>query len=117
MGFRRLIEQGKVDVIQPDISRCGGFTVARKVVHLADAHNRLCIPHAWSYDLLTAATLHLNAFIRRSVFLEFNVTTGPLSRELCRNPLRVEKGYVEVTQGPGLGVELDESALAKYRIQ
>lgn len=116
-GFHALIERGNVDVIQPDLSRCGGFTAARKIVHLADLYNRLCIPHAWTSDLLTAASLHLNAFMRRSVFQEFNVTVGPLSRELCLNPIRLEDGMLRVPQGPGLGVEVDESVIAKYRVE
>ena len=115
-GFQMLIERGKVDVVQPDISRCGGLTTARKIVHMTELYNRLCVPHAWISDLLTAASLHLNAFMRRSVFVEFNVTSGPLSREMCRNPLRMKDGYVDVPQGPGLGVEVDETAIAKYRV-
>lgn len=116
-GFQTLIERGGIDVVQPDLSRCGGFTVARKVVHMAQLHNRLCIPHAWLSDLLTAASLHLNAFMRRSVFQEFNVTSGPLSRELCKNPIQLEEGLLRVPQGPGLGVEIDEAAINKYRVE
>lgn len=115
-GFRTLIEQGGVDIVQPDLSRCGGFTVARKIVHMAELHNRLCIPHAWLSDLLTAASLHLNAFMRRSVFQEFNVTSGPLSREMCKNPIRLEDGHLRVPQGPGLGVEVDNAVIEKYRV-
>lgn len=115
-GFQTLIERGKVDIVQPDISRCGGLTVARKIVHMAELHNRLCVPHAWISDLLTAASLHLNAFMRRSVFLEFNVTQGPLSREICKNPIRMKDGFVAVPQGPGLGVEVDEKTIEKYRV-
>jgi L-rhamnonate dehydratase len=116
-GFETLIDRGGVDVIQPDLSRCGGFTVARKIVHMTERRNRLCIPHSWLSDLLTAASLHLNAFMRRSVFQEFNVTSGPLSREMCKNPIRIEDGFLRVPQGPGLGVEVDESVLEKYRVE
>jgi L-alanine-DL-glutamate epimerase-like enolase superfamily enzyme len=115
-GFHTLIERGKVDVIQPDLSRCGGFTAARKIGYLANLYNRLCIPHAWTSDLLTAASLHFNASMRRSVFQEFNVTVGPLSRELCLNPIRLESGMLRVPQGPGLGVEVDETVIQKYRV-
>lgn len=115
-GFHTLIERGRVDVIQPDLSRCGGFTAARKIVHLAELYNRLCIPHAWTSDLLTAASLHLNAFMRRSVFQEFNVTIGPLSRELCINSICLQGGMLPVPQGPGLGVEVNESVIDKYRV-
>jgi len=116
-GFRTLIEEGQVDIVQPDLSRCGGFTAARKIVHMAELHNRLCIPHAWLSDLLTAASLHLNAFMRRSTFQEFNVTSGPLSRELCRNPIQLEDGFLRVPEGPGLGVEIDEKVLDTYRVE
>jgi len=115
-GFRTLLERGRVDVIQPDLSRCGGFTAARKITHLAELYNRLCIPHAWTSDLLTAASLHLNAFMRRAVFQEFNVTAGPLSRELCLTPIQLEDGMLRVPQGPGLGIEVDESVIERYRV-
>ena len=92
-GFQQLIDQGGVDVLQPDLTRCGGFTVARKIVFMAERANRLVIPHSWCSDLLTAASLHLNAFQRRAVFVEFNTSQGPLSREIVRNPLKLEDGY------------------------
>jgi L-alanine-DL-glutamate epimerase-like enolase superfamily enzyme len=116
-GFQQLIERGKVDVLQPDLTRCGGFTVARKIVHMAERANLLVIPHSWSSGLLTAASLHLNAFQRRAEFVEFNTSQGPLSRELVKEPPRLVDGYVQVPCGPGLGVEVDEAALEKYRVR
>ena len=106
-----------MDVLQPDLTRCGGFTVARKIVHMAERANLLVIPHSWSSGLLTAASLHLNAFQRRAVFLEFNTSQGPLSRALVKEPLRLVDGYVAVPCGPGLGVEVDEATLEKYRVR
>jgi len=115
-GFQQLIERGKVDILQPDLTRCGGFTVARKIVHMAERANVLVIPHSWSSDLLTAASLHLNAFQRRAVFVEFNTSQGPLSRAMVKQPLRLVDGYVSVPGGPGLGVDVNEDTLEKYRI-
>jgi len=115
-GFHELITRAKVDILQPDLTRCGGFTVARKIVHMAELANRLVIPHSWSSDLLTAASLHLNAFQRRAVFIEFNTSQGPLSRELVKNPLRMQDGYLRVPDAPGLGVEVNEQVIEKYRI-
>src|SRR5690242_10666162 len=115
-GFEQLIERGKVDILQPDLTRCGGFTVARKIVHMAERANVLVIPHSWSSDLLTAASLHLNAFQRRAVFIEFNTAQGPLSRAMVKQPLKMVDGYVAVPAGPGLGVEVNEETLEKYRI-
>jgi L-rhamnonate dehydratase len=115
-GFQELIERGGVDVLQPDLTRCGGFTVARKIVHMADRANRLVIPHSWSSDLLTAASLHLVAFQRRAAFVEFSTSQGPLSRLLVKDPLRMEDGYLRVPEGPGLGVEVNDGVINEYRV-
>lgn len=115
-GFRELIERARVDVLQPDLTRCGGFTTARKIVHMAETANKLVIPHSWSSDLLTAASLHLNAFQRRAVFVEFNTSQGPLSRAMVKEPLKLVDGYLDVPTGPGLGVEVDERTIEQYRI-
>ncbi len=116
-GFQELISRGKVDVVQPDLTRCGGFTVARKIAAMADQANILVIPHSWSSDLLTSASLHFNAFLRRASFIEFNTSEGPLSRSLVKEPLKLKDGYLDVPQSPGLGVEVDEESIRKYRIQ
>lgn len=115
-GFAELIERGKVDVVQPDLTRCGGFTVGRKIVHMAERANRLVIPHSWSSDLLTAASLHLTAFQRRAEFVEFSTSYGPLSRELVKEPLRMVDGFLPVPEGPGLGVEVNDAVIERYRI-
>jgi L-rhamnonate dehydratase len=115
-GFDTLIHRGGVDILQPDLSRCGGFTVARKIADLAELRNVAVCPHAWLSDLLTAASLHLNAYLKRSLFLEFNVSAGPMVRELCREPIRLEDGWIPVPQGPGLGVEVNEVTIARYRV-
>jgi L-rhamnonate dehydratase len=115
-GFDTLIHRGGVDILQPDLSRCGGFTVARKIADLAELRNVGVCPHAWLSDLLTAASLHLNAYLKRSLFLEFNVSAGPMVRDLCREPIRLEDGWIPVPQGPGLGVEVNEETIARYRV-
>ena len=116
-GFRQLIEQARVDVVQPDLTRCGGLTVGRKIVHMAERANVLVIPHSWCSDLLTAASLHLIAFQRRGPFVEFNTSQGPLSRQMVKESLRLETdGCLRVPVGPGLGVEVDEEVLARYRV-
>ena len=115
-GFQQLIERGRVDVLQPDLTRCGGFTAARKIVDMAQRANRLVIPHSWSSDLLTAASLHLAAFQRRAPFVEFSTSRGPLSRMLVKEPLRMEDGYLRVPEGPGLGVEVNDAVIEQYRV-
>jgi L-alanine-DL-glutamate epimerase-like enolase superfamily enzyme len=115
-GFLELIQRGRVDILQPDLTRCGGITVGRKIVHMAERANLLVIPHSWSTDLLTAASLHLNAFQRRAEFIEFNTSQGPLSREILKEPLKMVDGFLDVPCGPGLGVVVDEKLVERYRI-
>jgi L-alanine-DL-glutamate epimerase-like enolase superfamily enzyme len=115
-GFERLIDEGKIDVAQPDISRCGGLTVAKKIADYAELRNISVCPHAWLSDILTSTSLHMNAYLRKSLFLEYNVSSGPLARDLSANPIELKDGYIDVPQGPGLGIELDAAAIEKYRV-
>ncbi|MGN6618978.1 MAG: mandelate racemase/muconate lactonizing enzyme family protein [Ilyomonas sp.] len=116
-GFRQLIVQGGVDVVQPDLSRCGGFTQARKIIWEAEHAEVDVCPHAWLTDILTAASLHLNAVLPRSLFLEYNVSDNPMLREIIRNPVQLDAdGYISVPQGPGLGIDIDEKAVKRFCI-
>ena len=115
-SFRQLAERGGIDVLQPDLSRCGGFTAARRIAYLADDLNVQVVPHSWGSDILAAASLHYSAFLKCETFLEFNTSADPLSRELAKNPLDVRDGHVAVPDDPGLGVEPDPEAIERYRI-
>jgi L-alanine-DL-glutamate epimerase-like enolase superfamily enzyme len=116
-GFSRLIREGGVQVAQPDLSRCGGFTHARKIAWIARENSADVCPHAWLTDLLTAASLHFNATLPRSLFLEYNVSTNPMLRDIIVNPIKLNRdGTMDVPNGPGLGIEIDEKAVARYRV-
>ena len=67
--FERLANEGRVHVLQPDLSRCGGLTVGRQIADLAMRRQIECVPHAWLTDLLNAASLHLNAYLMHSLYL------------------------------------------------
>lgn len=114
-GFRELIQRGRIDVAQPDLSRCGGFTQARKIMWEAECAGIDVCPHAWLTDLLTAASLHVNAVLPRSLFLEYNVSDNPMLREIIENPVQMDKdGYIPVPQGPGLGIGINEEAVKRF---
>ena len=116
-GFHDLITRGKVDIVQPDLSRCGGLSQARKIVWEAQRAGVDVCPHAWLTDLLSAASLHLNAVLERSLFLEYNVCDNPMLREIIRDPIRMEPdGMVPVPQGWGLGIDIDEKAVTRFRV-
>ena len=117
-GFHDLIQRGRIDVAQPDLSRCGGFTQARRIAWEAERAGIDVCPHAWLTDLLTAASLHFNAVLPRALFLEYNVCENPMLRDIIRNPVPLEPdGHMRVPQGPGLGIEIDEDAVRRYAVQ
>lgn len=116
-GFHDLISRGRIDVAQPDLSRCGGFTQARRIAWEAERAGIDVCPHAWLTDLLTAASLHFNAVLPRALFLEYNVCENPMLRDVIRNPVALEAGgFMRVPQGPGLGIEIDETAVRRYAV-
>ena len=116
-GFRQLIARGKIHVAQPDVSRCGGFTALRKIAWIAQEHSIDLCPHAWLTDLLTAASLHANAMLPRSLFLEFNVSENSMLREIIANPCRLNgDGTITVPDAPGLGIEINEKAVERFRV-
>jgi len=114
--FERLARDGRVDVLQPDLSRCGGLTVGRQIADLATRMQIDCAPHAWLTDLLKAASLHLNAYLMNSLYLEYNVSSASLLNCLCKDRITMKDGWIEVPNGPGLGVEVDRDAVARYRV-
>ncbi|MFN2229901.1 MAG: enolase C-terminal domain-like protein [Anaerolineae bacterium] len=114
--FERLASEGRVDVLQPDLSRCGGLTVGRQVADLATRRQIDCAPHAWLTDLLKAASLHLNAYLMHALYLEYNVSTASLLNRLCKTPIVMQNGYIPIPDGPGLGVEVDETVVEQFRV-
>jgi L-alanine-DL-glutamate epimerase-like enolase superfamily enzyme len=114
--FERLADEGRVDVLQPDLSRCGGITVGKQIADLATRREINCVPHAWLTDLLKAASLHLNAYQMDSLYLEYNVSSASLLNNLCQTRLEMVDGYIPVPQGPGLGVEPDPEMIDRFRV-
>lgn len=112
--FDELITRGHLDVVQPDISRCGGLTEARRIAAMAHARGRTCVPHAWSTGIVSAASLHLLATLPVAPYLEYCIRPNPLNTRLVRNPVVVEGGRAAVPQGPGLGITVDEAELARF---
>jgi len=115
--FQRLIGGGCVDVVQPDLTRCGGLTVGMQVARIAEDTGIDLVPHSWLTDLLTAYSLHLIGTLRRPVFVEFNVAQSELTRGVCGGGLALNSdGTVSIPQGIGLGVEVDEEFVASKRM-
>ena len=114
--FERLADQGRVHVLQPDLSRCGGLTAGRQIADMAMRKQIDCVPHAWLTDLLKAASLHLDAYLMHALYLEYNVSTASVLNNLCKQRIEMRDGWLDVPNGPGLGVEVDEEVVRRFRV-
>jgi L-alanine-DL-glutamate epimerase-like enolase superfamily enzyme len=111
----RLIEARCVDVLQVDVSRVG-LTQAMKVAGLAAAAGIPCVNHSYSYGINLAASLHFAAAIERTSLFEYQATPNEIRDALVPNAPRPIKGMLALPMTPGLGIAVDEAALARFAV-
>jgi L-rhamnonate dehydratase len=116
-SFLQLMDVGKIDVVQVDLTRCGGFTEAMKIASLAADRGLPVVNHGFTTYLNVAAASHFLASIPNTLgLLEFVVEEQTTLRHHISEPIRAVDGRVAVPDGPGLGIAINEDGLAKYRI-
>lgn len=113
--FERLFAAGACHFAQPDLGSCGGITGARQIASLAEAHYILMAPHVWGGPLITAAALQIDASIPNFLIQESIFKSGLFFDEILKEPLKWEDGDLILPERPGIGIELDEEKLAKYK--
>ncbi|MQA02667.1 MAG: mandelate racemase/muconate lactonizing enzyme family protein [Streptosporangiales bacterium] len=116
--FHRLITDGAVSILQPDLSKTGGVTEVMRIAALASAWKLSINPHTASSGLNMAATIHLLAAIDNGGYFEGDVSRGNLFRDqLVSTPYEVSAaGTVRPLEGPGLGLGVDEDFLAAHPV-
>jgi L-rhamnonate dehydratase len=110
----RLIEARGVDILQVDVSRTG-LTEAMRIAGLAEQFAIPCVNHTYSYLLNAAASLHFVAAIHETSLFECQATPNEIRDALDAGQLRPREGWVTIPSGPGMGVEVDETALEWFR--
>ena len=123
-AFKRLIDEGLVDIVQPNLARCGGLSEARRIATLASTANVGVRPHIWNSAVGLAAAVQFAASVTDypharvtpdPMMVEFDRSENPLRTDLLETPFDPTGGELAVPQEPGLGITLDEDAVERYR--
>ena len=113
-GFKSLIEKEAADLLQPDVIKAGGLLCCRKILGMAEAWNIPLITHSFYYGPGVAATAHF--VMANPLSDEIEINTTPLVNDFMVPNFRPVGGKIEVSDKPGLGIELDEDVVARHRI-
>jgi D-galactarolactone cycloisomerase len=111
-GFSEIIDRRAGDILQPSVTKVGGISEFKKIVDLAQAAGLPVAPHSFYFGPGLAATLHLAASFGGAMPVEF--PTGEYEAPILAKPIAAIDGWVDVPQGPGLGVEINEDAVRRY---
>lgn len=113
-AFQPFILERALDIIQPDLTKCGGLSEGRRLGWMAYDHGVLLVPHGWNTGIGVAADLALTAALPVARWVEFQVGV-PYIEELVLPRFQLDdEGLLRVPTGPGLGIELNPDALGRY---
>jgi galactonate dehydratase len=116
--FREVFEKQAADIINPDICNVGGILELKEIAAMAEVYFVVVSPHNYNSTTIgLGATMQLCANIPNFLITEYFVNLEGLGKQIAKNPWEVENGYIKVRNEPGLGIELEEEALAKFPYQ
>lgn len=113
-GFREICEKKAAAILQPDIRHCGGILEMKKIAALAEIHEITIAPHSAADPLGNVASIHAMAATPNFLIMEYGGAGG---EGFFTEPLQMQDGFVELPQGPGLGVEIDPEGLQAFTHQ
>lgn len=114
--FAHLMDVGGIDVAQVDVTRVGGLMRSKRIGWDSVERHRLCVNHSYKTGINIAASLHFVAALPNTKYFEYCVEQGALRQTLTKQRFPVVDGDIVVPEEPGLGIELDEKVVAKYRV-
>ena len=124
LGFRDVLTTRAMDIVQPDTCAAGGLSECKKIADMAAAFGVRYNPHVWGTGIGLAASLQLMAVLPTHTptslapvepVFEFDRTEHPIRQAILVAPIEHAGGVVRVPDGPGLGIEVDRAALARFR--
>jgi len=122
-GFRDLFASRAVDIAQPDTCAAGGLSECKKIADMSETFGIRYNPHVWGTGIAIAASLQLLAVLPSHTptslspiepMLEFDRTEHPIRQAILKQPIEHDRGMVSIPDGPGLGIEIDRDALARF---
>ncbi len=120
-GFRPLLEKNAVDIIMPDLQKAGGLGEAQRIANLAHLYYIPFAPHMVASYLGAMAAAHVCASVPNFMILEWQIYyhKDPMWKEIVTfdGTEFVEKGFLKVSDKPGIGVDINEEGLKKYAAQ
>ena len=116
-GFRELLEKRAVDIVMPDLQKCGGLLEGRKIADMAHTYYTPFAPHCVVSPIGTMASCHVCAAVPNFLVLEWHwISRLELWRNFVREGDIIDKGFVAVPDRPGIGVEMNEEAARKAQV-
>jgi L-alanine-DL-glutamate epimerase-like enolase superfamily enzyme len=113
-SFHPWLEAGALDVVQPDVTKVGGLSEQRRIGWAAHDHGICLIPHGWNTAVGLAADLQLASALPDTDLVEY-LTGSPYVDEIVARRWQLdEDGMLPIPDSPGLGIDLDRDALARY---
>jgi L-alanine-DL-glutamate epimerase-like enolase superfamily enzyme len=116
---REWLERGQIDVVQADITRCGGLSEIRRIAELAAGFGASVVPHGWKTGINCAAARHFQAATANAPYVEMfhpELYDSPLRAELVSPEPAIFDGTIALPDLPGLGIELEDSAVERYLV-
>lgn len=119
---KKFLEDGSVDILQPDIAHCGGISEIRRIASMAEAYDVALAPHCPLGPIAFAACLQVClatpnfAILEMSMGIHYNTEAGDMdlnSYVRDKSVFEIEEGCVRCPKGPGLGIEVDEEVVRR----
>lgn len=114
VNFRDVLDKRAADILNPDVSHCGGILELKEIAAMAEANYVAVCPHNHNSTTVSlAATLQVAATIPNFLITEYFVNFTQKGNEILKNPFKLVDGHFVIPTGPGLGIDIDEEALAQ----